>query len=47
MDVDNDGKVTPEEWRKGLRKSFAEDSEAYKAGFGPLGEAIFTIWIQV
>jgi Ca2+-binding EF-hand superfamily protein len=43
MDVDNDGKVTPEEWRNGLRKSFAEDLEAYKAGFRPLAEAIFTI----
>ena len=46
MDVDNDSQVTPEEWRNGLRKSFAEYSEAYKAGFGPLAEAIFTICVR-
>lgn len=43
MDVNNDGKVTPEEWRKGLRKAFAEDPQAYNAGFRPLAEATFTI----
>lgn len=43
MDIDDDGKISPEEWRKGLRKAFAEDPEAYKAGFRPVAEAVFTI----
>ncbi|NMF62778.1 calcium-binding protein [Brasilonema octagenarum UFV-E1] len=43
MDVDNDGKVSPEEWRNGLRNAFAKDPEAYKAGFRPLAEATFKV----
>lgn len=43
MDTDDDGKISPEEWRKGLRTAFAEDPEAYKAGFHPSAAAIFAI----
>lgn len=43
IDIDQDGKVTPEEWRKGLRQSFVENPQAYKAGFHPVAEATFTI----
>jgi Ca2+-binding EF-hand superfamily protein len=43
IDFDKDGKITPEEWRKGLRQSFAENPQAYKEGFRPLAEATFTI----
>lgn len=43
MDTDNDGKISPEEWRKGLRKAFAEDPDGYKKGFHPVAQAIFSI----
>jgi|SRR5918994_1658340 Ca2+-binding EF-hand superfamily protein len=43
IDFDGDGKITPEEWRKGLRQSLAENPQAYKASFHPLAEAIFTV----
>ncbi|MGR9051797.1 MAG: EF-hand domain-containing protein [Gammaproteobacteria bacterium] len=43
MDTDGDGKISPEEWRKGMRKAFAEDPKGYKAGFRPLAEALFNI----
>jgi Ca2+-binding EF-hand superfamily protein len=43
MDTDGDGRISPEEWRKGLRNAFAEDPNGYKEGFRPVAEAIFTI----
>ncbi|MGR9052791.1 MAG: EF-hand domain-containing protein [Gammaproteobacteria bacterium] len=43
MDVNGDGKISPEEWRKGIRKTFSEDPNGYKEGFRPLAEAIFNL----
>lgn len=43
MDANNDGKVTPDEWRKGMRKAFAEDKRGFEEGFRPLAEAVFDL----
>jgi hypothetical protein len=43
MDANNDGKVTPDEWRKGMRKAFAEDKRGFEEGLRPLAEAVFAL----
>jgi hypothetical protein len=43
VDFNQDGKVTPLEWRTGLRKAFAEDEKGFTEGFRPLAEALWAI----
>ncbi|MBB4984812.1 MULTISPECIES: EF-hand domain-containing protein [Streptomyces] len=45
-DLNKDGQVTPEEWRTGLRRAFAEDEAGFTAGFRPLAEALWAICDQ-
>ncbi|MEU6742094.1 EF-hand domain-containing protein [Streptosporangium sandarakinum] len=43
MDTNQDGKVTPLEWRTGMIGAFAGDSKAFDEGFRPLAEALWSI----
>ncbi|MGW5049805.1 EF-hand domain-containing protein [Actinokineospora sp. NPDC004072] len=43
MDANQDGKVTPLEWREGMKTAFAGDPAKFEAGFRPLAEALFAI----
>ncbi|MEV8374759.1 EF-hand domain-containing protein [Kribbella sp. NPDC056861] len=43
FDQDKDGKITPLEWRDGLRKAFAESESGFERGFKPLAEALWAI----
>ncbi|WP_250287025.1 EF-hand domain-containing protein [Frankia sp. CiP1_Cm_nod2] len=43
LDSNQDGKVTPLEWRAGLKSAFATDIAKFEAGFRPLAQALFDI----
>lgn len=43
MDENKDGKVSPDEWRKGMRGAFVADPNGFNAGFKPLAEAVFAL----
>ncbi|MBP2472116.1 hypothetical protein JOF53_000988 [Crossiella equi] len=39
MDLNEDGKITPEEWRLGMRAAFGMNPAGFEEGFRPLAEA--------
>lgn len=41
LDVDGDGKITPEEWRKGMIGTFGGNTALFDDWFRPLAEAIW------
>jgi benzoyl-CoA 2,3-dioxygenase component B len=43
MDENKDGKVSPDEWRKGMRGAFVADPNGFNAGFKPLAESVFAL----
>lgn len=43
MDSNQDGKITPLEWRTGMKRAFASDPAKFDAGFKPLAQALFDI----
>jgi Ca2+-binding EF-hand superfamily protein len=43
LDSNHDGKITPLEWRTGLREAFARDPKDFDNGFKPLAAALFSI----
>jgi Ca2+-binding EF-hand superfamily protein len=42
-DFNQDGRITPLEWRTGLRRAFAENEQGFTEGFRPLAEALWAI----
>ncbi|GAU70890.1 hypothetical protein SSP35_23_00800 [Streptomyces sp. NBRC 110611] len=43
LDVDGDGRISPEEWRKGIIGVFGEKPEEFDALFRPLAQAIWRV----
>lgn len=43
FDADNNGQITPKEWRDGLTNGFAKNDADYLAGFDPVARAIFAL----
>jgi Ca2+-binding EF-hand superfamily protein len=43
LDVDGDGRITPDEWRKGMIGTFGEDTASFDKLFRPLAEAIWSL----
>uniref|UniRef100_A0AAU2JPW4 EF-hand domain-containing protein n=1 Tax=Streptomyces sp. NBC_00049 TaxID=2903617 RepID=A0AAU2JPW4_9ACTN len=43
LDMDRDGKVTPEEYKEGMTRLYAQGGPAYDRSFRPMVQAILTI----
>ncbi|MFF8268915.1 EF-hand domain-containing protein [Streptomyces sp. NPDC016562] len=43
LDIDRDGKVTPEEYKQGMTRLYAQGGPAYDRSFRPMVQAILTI----
>ncbi|MFB6824079.1 EF-hand domain-containing protein [Streptomyces virginiae] len=43
LDIDRDGKVTPEEYKQGMTRLYAQGGPAYDRSFRPMMRAILTI----
>ncbi|MDX3535588.1 EF-hand domain-containing protein [Streptomyces sp. MB09-01] len=43
LDVDRDGKVTPEEYKRGMTRLYAQGGDAYDRSFRPMVQALLTI----
>lgn len=43
LDIDRDGKVTPEEYKQGMTRLYAQGGPAYDRSFRPMMNAILTI----
>ncbi|WP_044366028.1 EF-hand domain-containing protein [Streptomyces natalensis] len=43
LDVDDDGKISPDEWRKGIISTFGEKPEKFDTLFRPLAESIWRV----
>lgn len=43
LDMDRDGKVTPEEYKEGMTRLYAQGGPAYDRSFRPMVKAILTI----
>ncbi|MCY0930304.1 EF-hand domain-containing protein [Streptomyces sp. H27-H1] len=43
LDLDRDGKVTPEEYKQGMTRLYAQGGPAYDRSFRPMVQAILTI----
>ncbi|EWC61063.1 calcium binding protein [Actinokineospora spheciospongiae] len=43
LDSNNDGKVTPLEWRTGLKRAFSGEDGNFEEGFRPLAQALFDL----
>jgi hypothetical protein len=43
VDFNQDGRITPLEWRTGLRRAFADDEAGFTEGLRPLAEALWAL----
>lgn len=43
MDEDQNGLISPQEWRKGITQVFAADQASYAEGLRPVAEALFAL----
>ncbi|MGW0390746.1 EF-hand domain-containing protein [Streptomyces sp. NPDC003042] len=43
LDIDRDGKVTPEEYKQGMTRLYSQGGPAYDRSFRPMAKAILTV----